>query len=202
MDGRVIERGLEGLFGHRVHGVSDRQLGDVQRVGKRGVFDARGRPQRSLAVSAESEESLCATTRELLFKQFVGESSVRDARHALEGNRGVRANRHESLVDFSIDARDEERSHRVNGRQVMTVGLCLLKSGEVRIDHVSVSLQREDERHVDADSFGQHRGDRAKTLNGRRDFDHDVGSSDAGKQFFRLCNCRFRIERKGRLYLD
>ena len=75
----VVERRLERLLGHRVDGAGGDELGDVERVGERGVLDAGRRPQRPLHVGAGIRQRLRAVGGELLLEQLVGEARVRDA---------------------------------------------------------------------------------------------------------------------------
>ena len=75
----VVERRLERLLGHRVHGAGGDELGDVQGVGQRRVLDAGRRPERPLHVGSGIRQRLGAVGGELLLEQLVGEARVRDA---------------------------------------------------------------------------------------------------------------------------
>src|SRR3546814_13331311 len=50
-------RRLEGLFRHRIHGVGDGELSDIERVGKCRILDPGRGPQRSLEVRSEEHTS-------------------------------------------------------------------------------------------------------------------------------------------------
>ena len=78
-DVAVVERRLERLLGHRVHGAGGDELGDVQGVGQRRVLDAGRGPQRTLHVGAGIRQRLRPVGGELLLEQLVRETRVRDA---------------------------------------------------------------------------------------------------------------------------
>ena len=79
-----------------------------------------------------------------------------------------------AAVDLGIHPADEERSHRGNAGQVAPGGGRLLQAGQVGVDHLPISLQREDQRDVDADPLGQGGGDRGQPGQRGRDLDKQV----------------------------
>ena len=59
-------------------------------------------------------------------------------------------------------------------------GDAVLEARQVRLDHLLVLQQREDQRDVDAHPLGGQRADRRDPLGRRRHLDHDVGAPDRG----------------------
>ena len=105
LDHAVVERGLEGLLGHRVDGVRHRELGDVERVGQVRVLDAGRGPQRALLVRAGGEQRLGALGGERLLEDLVGELRVGDAGLALERER-LRVPIASRRLSISVSTRD------------------------------------------------------------------------------------------------
>jgi DNA-binding transcriptional MerR regulator len=66
----------------------------------------------------------------------------------------------EAPVDLGVHSGDEEGRHRVDPAQVLTVGRGLLEPSQVGVDDTAVTLEREDQRDVDADSLSDRAGDR------------------------------------------
>ena len=62
----------------------------------------------------------------------------------------------------------------------------LLQTGEERVHHPAVAVEREDQRHVDADALGQGPRDRGRPSIGGRDLDQHVGPVDGGAQLLGL----------------
>ena len=72
--------GVQGLLRHRVDGVGDDQLGDVQGVGVVGVLHAGGGPQRPLRLRALRGQRRPALALEDLLVRRVGQPGVGDRR--------------------------------------------------------------------------------------------------------------------------
>ena len=111
-------------------------------------------------VAAGGLERLEPGAREELLVGPVGQPRVGHAGQALE--LGRTAGRVEPLVDLGVHAGDEERRDRVDVVQGDPRGLGLLEPGDVRLHHVLVAAEAEDQRDVDADPGGEHLGDRRR----------------------------------------
>ncbi len=85
----------------------------------------------------------------------------------------------EAAVDLGVDAADEERRDRRDARGVAPAGDEALEAALVGLDHPFVAIEREDQRHVHASSFGDHRLDRRQSLDGGGDLDEQVRLADA-----------------------
>jgi hypothetical protein len=105
----------------------------------------------------------------------------------------VGADRGQPLVDLGVDARHEERRDGVDLRQVVAVRLGLLETRQVGVDDLGVALQAEDERDIDRDALGEHRGDRRQAGLGRGDLDVHVGAVDGRPELLRLCDGRVGV---------
>ena len=71
---------------------------------------------------------------------------------------------------------------------VVTGFLGLFQAGQIRVHHRTMSLYREDQRHVDRNSLGEHRGDRRYTFLHRGDLDEEVRPVDDFPQLDGLSN--------------
>jgi len=110
------------------------------------------------------------------------QSGVGDRRRATYCLGLGRADGVEAVVDLGVDAADEERRDRSQPGQVAARGPGLLDAVEEGGLDLGVALPGEDQRHVDADAFGQALGDGRQTGDRRRDLDEQVGSVDEPPQ--------------------
>jgi len=121
---------------------------------------------------------------------------------ALERRGLVGADGLQPLVDLGVDPRHEERRHRTDSRQVDAGRLRLLETVEVSVDDLAVTLEAEDQGHVDADALGGRRRDGAQALEGRGDLDHDVLAVDSRPELFGLGGCARGVVGESGLDLD
>ena len=161
-DGAVVEEGLDRLLRHRVDRVRADELVDVGRVGVGRVLRGRRGPQRSLHPCAPRRRAppsagpgTCRRTAGRPPGPGPRRPVPRSARAALG------ADLVEAAVDLGVDPRDEEAGH---ARDAAEVALGRLEAGEVRLHHLGVAVEAEDQRDVDAAALGDHRLDRRDAL--------------------------------------
>ena len=106
LDLAVVGERVERLLGHRVDGVGDDQVGDVERVGVVRVLHAGRRPQRALRVGAGVRELLPAVARDDLLVRRVGEPGVGDRRLAAQRQWPRRVPIASSRLSTSVSTRD------------------------------------------------------------------------------------------------
>ena len=174
----MVGGGLHGGVRHRVDGVRRDQAVDIHRVGVVGVLHPGGGPQRALCVGAVVGEVLPAGRAEDLLVGLVGQSGVGQPGLAAQRQSVIGADRVQLLVDLAVHPGDEERGHRVDLGQVVPGLTRLLEAGEEGVHDAAIAVQREDQRHVDADALGQHLADGRQPLEGGRDLDEQVGTVD------------------------
>ena len=80
----VVQRGLERVGRHRVHGVGADQVVDIERVGVGGILGARARPERTLHLCAPRLQCGEVVPCEPFLEQRVGGLGVRDCSLALQ----------------------------------------------------------------------------------------------------------------------
>ena len=79
-------------------------------------------------------------------------------------------------INLDVDPAHEERRHALQSFQGPAAGQPLLQPAEEGIEHGAVTLDREDQGHVDGDAGGQRFRDGGKPRQRRRDLDEQVGS--------------------------
>src|SRR4029079_12499811 len=87
-------------------------------------------------------------------------------------------------------------------REIVAVLLGLLQAGLEGVDDGAVALEREDQRHVDADALGEGGGDRFQAFEGRRDLDVDVVLVDLFVQVLRFGDGSGRVPGQARVNFD
>ena len=105
-------------------------------------------------------------------------------------------------VHLVVHARDEERGDRDHGRQRPAAGGAVLQPGEVRLHHLLVAGQREDERDVHAHALADQGADGGQALGGGGDLDHHVGPADPLAQPPRLGHGARGVVRQPGVHLD
>ncbi len=87
-------------------------------------------------------------------------------------------------------------------REVQAALLGLLQAGDVRVHHLAVALQREDQRDVDADAQADGLGDRRDARLGGRNLDQSVGAVHQPGQLLGLGDGRLGVVGQPRVDLD
>jgi hypothetical protein len=108
----------------------------------------------------------------------------------------------EALVDLGIDPADEERGDRGQVGQVVPGGPGALHAVEEGVHHLAVALQREDQRDVDADAFGETLRDRGDARRGRGNLDEEVRPVDEPPQLTGLGDRALGLVRQSGVHLD
>jgi hypothetical protein len=106
---------------------------------------------------------------------------VRDRHAAAE--RGVGP---EHLVGPGVDARDEERRDRGDGVDGLPAPRASLEAGDVRVDHLLVARDGEQQRDVDVHAARGELLDRGDPGLGRGDLDHHIGPCEPAPEVDRL----------------
>ena len=90
----------------------------------------------------------------------------------------------------------------MDGREVVTVRLGLLESGQVCVNDAVISGKTENQCDIDRDARCNHLGNCRQTLDRRGNLDHDIVATDPLIQFSGLLNGFCGIERQRWLDLD
>ncbi len=141
---------------HRVDRVRSDQAVHVHRVRVVRVLGAGRGPQRPLRHPARAGQRVPAVAREQLLEPQVRRARVGQRRGA--GQIGA-TQLLQTAVDVRVHARDEERRHRVHV-QFEALGVPALQSAQVRLSHLLVRGDREQQRDVDVDPLVQRLLDR------------------------------------------
>src|SRR5690606_5300065 len=96
------------------------------------------------------------------------------------------ADRGELCVDQSIDSGDEEGRDGMDLRDVVPGSPGPLETAQVRVDHLTVARQTEDERHIHADARSNRVTECLEALDGGGYLDHRVRAVDALPELLRL----------------
>ena len=179
----MIDERIDRRVGKSVHGVGADQFVDVQGVGVRRILRARGRPERTLYRGAGVLQRVPARAAEGATERVVRQPSLCHRSPTSQCQRFGGTALVEAAIDLGIDTTDEERSHTRDTRRRPTGSNAIVETVDVRLHHLLIAIEPEDESHVDVASLGDHRADGWKTLFGGRNLDHEVGSVDSLPQF-------------------
>ena len=189
---------LDGPLRHRVHGVGRHEVDDVHGVGEGRVLGAGRSPQRPLHLRppgrgppARSDDA----SRSCVGQPGVGEAGLAAQRLRLRGAELV-----QPVVDLGVHPADKEGRHRTDLGQVVP-GRGRLQARHVGVDDLAVALQREDQRDVDADPFGDAAVIAGSPLGGG-DLDEQVGPVHHPPQFERLGDGLGRVVGQPRVDLE
>ena len=176
----VVLVGVDGLERHGVDGARRHQFLHVEQVVVGGVL-GRGRcPQRLLPAGALGSQGLESPVAETLQIEPVGGSCIGDGGLAEERTGLFRVDGLQPLVDLGVEPGDEERGHREHPTGVAVVCDVILETAQVGVDHLVVSLQREDQGHVDRDALGREGPDGGHALRSGGHLDQEIGAIDRG----------------------
>ena len=139
---------------------------------------------------------------EHLLVGVVGDPRVGQRCRTLELHGLWRADGVETLVHLGVDARDEERRHGVDLRDVVSCGERGVEPVQVGVHDLLVALHREDQGDVDADALGEGAADRRQAFFRCRDLDQRVGTVDDLPQLHRLSRGLLGVVRQTRVHLD
>ena len=146
---------------------------DVHGVGEGRVLDAGRGPQRALRPGATRCQRFPARRR-----RPAARTARRQAvRWRAPPCRAARAPRECRSCRACSSTSVSTRLTKNDATDAMLADVparCGLKAGHVRVDDLAVALEREDQRDVDADPFGQALGDRGQPLERGRDLDEQV----------------------------
>ena len=165
---------------------------DVLHVAVGGVLGAGAGPQEPLGPRAARREIGEPAAAEDVLVHPGGGLRARDGDLAHEelGDRSARtaepADAVELGVDEHVDAAQEEARDRRHPTEVRARRGALLEPGEVRVRHLAVPRQPEEQRHVDVDPLGHEPPDGRHSLAGRRHLDERVGAADGRPEPARL----------------
>ena len=177
----LAERGQR-LWRNRVDCVRADELFHVVRVGIARVLGRGARPQRALRASPGLLQSIPARPAEEVSETLI--------RHLRVGDRGLAVEALErllffrigggvdllgqGLVDLRVHAADEKARHAGDLRQVSPLAVQRLEAGQVRVDHLGVAVDREDQRHVDVVALRDLVPDRGHAFLRGGDLDHHI----------------------------
>ena len=195
----VLER-PDRLERHRVHRVRPDQLLDVDHVAVVGVLRRRRRPQAALRRGAGGRQLVPVRPGEDLLIGRVRELRVGDRQRALE--LVVAADLVEPAVGLGVHARDEERRHRRDRARVTAPVDQALQAADVRLGHLAVALEREDQRHVDGDAGGDRLLDRRQARGRGGDLHQQVRALDERVQALGLGDRGLGVVREVRVDLE
>src|SRR5699024_10848611 len=108
----------------------------------------------------------------------------------------------QTLVDFDVDARDEEGCNGVDFGDIQVVCFRAADTSLESLNDLLVAFQGEDQRDVDGNSIRQGFGDGAERAIGSWNLNHDVVAVDAVPQFACLRNGCFAIVGNTRIHFD
>ncbi len=199
----VVLVGDDGRGRHRVDGIRTDERLDVVGVGVGGVLGGGARPERALEACALLLQGREALGAELLPEGGVRELGVGDGRlpeQLLQLRLLIRPGLLdlglELLVDGAVDAAHEEARDRRDAIDRLLGGGALFEAADVGFHHLVVTLEREDQGHVDVETVGDAALDRRHALGGRGDLHHQVRARDRLPEAVRLLDGGFGVGRE------
>ena len=192
------------VFSGAVFTVSGRdKFDDVTGVVVLGVLDAGGGPQRALLVGAGRGQRVPAVAGEGLLVQPGRPAGRWRSRPRPSSDSASGVPMAFSRLSISVSTR-ETKNEATEWIWEMSWPLDLACSSpvEVGVHHGAVPVEGEDQRDVDADALGDHRGDRRQPGEGGRDLDQHVRPVDDLGQFLGLRDGGRGVVRQPRVDLD
>src|SRR3979490_1885360 len=137
------------------------QLVDIEDIAIVLVLRARARPQEPLDARALGLQFLPARARKQTLVALIGELGVGDRglaaqigqRRAQAGIVGLGEALLDELVHRHVDAAYEEARHARDPARVPAPRDHILEAGEVGLDHLFITLLREQQRNIDVDAL-------------------------------------------------
>ena len=105
-------------------------------------------------------------------------------------------------VGLGVHPTDEEGGHRGESVDRLAGANASLQGPHIGLGHLTVMLQRKEQRDVDVDAAGDQLPHRRRSLDGARNLDEQVRPVDSGPQALRLRNRGARVIRRRRGNLD
>ncbi len=194
----VVGDGQKRRQRHRVDRVRSDQAVHVHGVGVVRVLGARRGPQRPLRHPARADQRIPSVTREQLLEPQVRRSRVGQRRLPCQiGSTQLL----QTTVDVRVHPRDEERRHRVHV-QFQALGVPALQSAQVRLRHLLVGSDREQQCDIDVDPLVQRLLDGGHALRRPRDLDHHIRPVDPAPERAHLLERALGVVRELRRDLE